>query len=230
MRWEKAGHEKRKWDSVVRRWCTQQRAIPRYWPQLAREFLQLCRRKAASGRGGGGSPLEWEENFWLVDSLINVQKGFMLDNSDTLFIRSVHLVSCINSWNLTEVTGTLFCVVMKDWFSFIGVVTGKYSAVNNGATSTAHQTSWRSAQSSFRIQRRPSVFVNQFFKETGFERRRRIRPRCKFSSHRNVSFPVGRVPDHPRGSEINLTVLLSFCVNSHCFSFTSAAWTLCRII
>lgn len=69
---------------------------------------------------------------------------------------------------------------MKDWISLFGIVRGNYSSVNNGATSTAQQASWRSGHSSLRIQRRSSVFVNQFFKETGSAKQSKIRPRCAF--------------------------------------------------
>jgi hypothetical protein len=68
---------------------------------------------------------------------------------------------------------------MKDWHSFFGVVKGKYNCVKNAAATAGQQASWRSGQSSLRIQRRPSVFVNQFFKETTSAKNKRIRPRCK---------------------------------------------------
>lgn len=76
-------------------------------------------------------------------------------------------------------SGLLCPVTMKDWFSLFGVVTGKYSSVNNGAATAGQQESWRSGQSSLCMQRRPTVFVKQFFKETGSGNHRRIRPRCK---------------------------------------------------
>lgn len=65
---------------------------------------------------------------------------------------------------------------MKDCFSLFGVAKGKYRSVKNAAATTAQQTSWRS----LRIQRRSSVFVSQFFKETGSGKHKNIRPRCAF--------------------------------------------------
>lgn len=70
---------------------------------------------------------------------------------------------------------------MKDWHSFFGVVKGKYNGVKNAAATAGQQASWHSGQSSLRIQRRPSFFVNQFFKETASANNKRIRPRCKCS-------------------------------------------------
>jgi hypothetical protein len=70
---------------------------------------------------------------------------------------------------------------MKDCLSFFGVVKGKYNSVKNAAVTAGQQASWRSGQSSLHIQRRSSVFVNQFFKETGSGKHKSIRPRCKCS-------------------------------------------------
>jgi hypothetical protein len=66
---------------------------------------------------------------------------------------------------------------MKDCFSLFGVAKGKYKSVKNAAAATAQQTSWRN----LRIQRRSSVLVNQFFKETGSGKHKNVRPRCKCS-------------------------------------------------
>jgi len=73
---------------------------------------------------------------------------------------------------------------MKDGFSLFGVFKGKYRPVTNAAATAAQEASWRSGQSSLRIQRRSSVLVNQFFKETGSGKHKRIRPRCKCSKNK----------------------------------------------
>jgi hypothetical protein len=138
----------------------------------ARKFLRLLRRKPLSGRGtavGSGRQI----SDWLV-----CRSTYRKTNPQTtarLWLFYVRISCCAHRPQL------LCTVAMKDWFSFFGVVTGKYNSVNQGAATAGQQASWRTGQSSLRIRRRSSVFVNQLFKETGSGKQRRVRPRCKCS-------------------------------------------------
>jgi len=71
-------------------------------------------------------------------------------------------------------------MTMKDCCSLFRVVKEKYSSLKNAAATVRQRASGRNGQSNLRIQR-SSVFVNQFFKETGRGKHKSIRPRCKCS-------------------------------------------------
>jgi hypothetical protein len=106
---------------------------------------------------------------------------------------------------------------MKDWISLFGIVKGKYSSVNNGATSTAQQASWRSGHNSLRLQRRSSVFVNQFFKETGSAKQSKIRPRCECPLSKYLflgEVRLGGLLTADRNPEMNLSVVFVGYVNT----------------